>query len=59
MKKIILILMLGQLSLLITQSCVILVKKDNGKHKGWYKTTHPSHKTPVHPSNTAPGKHKK
>jgi len=26
-----------------TTSCVVFVKKDNGKHKGWYKNTNNPH----------------
>ncbi len=60
MKKLILILSLLQLTMLITQSCVVLVKTDNGKHKGWYKSkAHNSPISPYHPSNSNPGKHKK
>ncbi|MBK7133631.1 MAG: hypothetical protein IPH69_12660 [Bacteroidales bacterium] len=31
------VLVLCALFLLSTTSCVVLVKKDNGNHKGWYK----------------------
>jgi hypothetical protein len=35
-------------------SCVVLVKEDNGKHKGWFKNSN----NPHHPDNTNPGKSK-
>ncbi|MFA5819022.1 MAG: hypothetical protein WC854_07060 [Bacteroidales bacterium] len=35
-------------------SCVVLVKKDNGRHKGWYKNPN----NPHHPYSTNPGKTK-
>lgn len=36
-----------------TTSCVVfLEKKDNGKHKGWYKNP----KNPHHPGHGTPGK---
>lgn len=35
-------------------SCVVLVREDNGKHKGWYKNPH----NPHHPHSTNPGKSK-
>ena len=37
-----------------TTSCVVLVTKDNGKHKGWFKNPH----NPHHPHSTNPGKSK-
>ncbi|MCF8298754.1 MAG: hypothetical protein K9J13_14495 [Saprospiraceae bacterium] len=37
-----------------TTSCSVLVVKDNGKHKGWYKNTN----NPHHPNTTNPGKAK-
>jgi uncharacterized protein YxeA len=58
MKKIVFIIIVTQLLLIIPQSCLVLVEKDNGKHKGWYKK-HPSKKSPQHPSNSNPGKNKK
>jgi hypothetical protein len=41
-------------SLLFTTSCVVVtpgVKKDNGKHKGWYKNRN----NPHNPKSTNPG----
>jgi hypothetical protein len=35
-------------------SCVVFYKKDNGKHKGWFKGPKKS-KGPLHPSSTNPG----
>ncbi|MCX6320463.1 MAG: hypothetical protein NTX93_01475 [Bacteroidia bacterium] len=35
-------------------SCVVLVKKDNGYHKGWFKNPN----NPHHPYSTNPGKSK-
>jgi len=35
-------------------SCAVLVVKDNGKHKGWYKNSN----NPHHPSTTNPGHNK-
>ena len=35
-------------------SCVVLVKKDNGKHKGWFKNSN----NPHNPISTNPGKSK-
>jgi len=35
-------------------SCVVYVKKDNGKHKGWYKNPN----NPHNPQTTNPGKAK-
>jgi hypothetical protein len=35
-------------------SCVVLVKKDNGKHKGWYKNPN----NPHNPYSTNPGNSK-
>ncbi len=35
-------------------SCVTYQKKDNGKHKGWYKNPN----NPHHPNSTNPGKSK-
>jgi hypothetical protein len=32
-------------------SCTVLVKKDNGKHKGWYKNTNNLH-NPAHGKTT-------
>lgn len=35
-------------------SCVVISKKDNGKHKGWFKNSN----NPHHPNSTNPGKSK-
>ncbi len=35
-------------------SCLVLVEKDSGKHKGWYKNTN----NPHHPKTTKPEKGK-
>ena len=35
-------------------SCVVLVKKDNGRHKGWFKNPN----NPHNPYSTNPGKSK-
>ncbi len=35
-------------------SCAVMVRKDNGKHKGWYKNSN----NPHHPFTTNPGKAK-
>lgn len=35
-------------------SCAVMVQKDNGKHKGWYKNSN----NPHHPYSTNPGKSK-
>lgn len=40
--------------LLNLTSCLVLVNKDNGKHKGWYKNPN----NPHHPNSTNPGKSK-
>lgn len=40
--------------LLSATSCVVLVKRDNGRHKGWFK--HPQN--PHNPYNSSNGKHK-
>lgn len=37
-----------------TSSCLVLVDKDNGKHKGWRKNSN----NPHHPHSTNPGKSK-
>ena len=37
--------------LLNASSCIVLVEKDHGKHKGWYKNTN----NPHHPNSTNPG----
>jgi len=29
--------------LLYMSSCIVVLKKDNGKHKGWYKNTNNPH----------------
>jgi hypothetical protein len=40
--------------LLGTQSCIVLNKKDNGKHKGWYKNK----KNPHNPKHNNSKKNK-
>lgn len=35
-------------------SCAVMVKKDNGNHKGWFKNSN----NPHHPYSTNPGKAK-
>lgn len=35
-------------------SCFIVLEKENGKHKGWYKNPN----NPHHPNTTNPGKSK-
>lgn len=35
-------------------SCFVVLEKDNGKHKGWYKNPN----NPHHPNSTNPGKAK-
>lgn len=37
-----------------TTSCFVLVKKDNGKHRGWNNNSN----NPHHPNSTNPGKAK-
>lgn len=41
-------------------SCIVFVKKDNGKHLGWYKNPKNPHNpsSPNKPSNVSPGKSK-
>jgi hypothetical protein len=38
-------------------SCVVFVKKDHGKHKGWHKSTNNPHHS-NYPNNTNLGKSK-
>jgi len=54
MKKIgmILILIFCIGLLVSTQSCTVLIRKDNGKHKGWYKNTN----NPHNPESSKQGK---
>jgi hypothetical protein len=40
--------------LLFNNSSCVVVKKDNGKHKGWFKNRN----NPHHPNTTNPGKAK-
>ncbi|HUX97883.1 MAG TPA: hypothetical protein VMV47_19280 [Bacteroidales bacterium] len=40
--------------LYFTASCVVLLKENNGKHKGWYKNTN----NPHNPKSTNRGKDK-
>ena len=35
-----------------TISCAVILQKDNGKHKGWYKNTN----NPHNPNSKNPGK---
>lgn len=46
------IMMVAMLFLFCSTSCVILPKRDNGRHKGWQKNS----KNPHHRNNTKPGK---
>jgi hypothetical protein len=41
--KLVSILVLCAVVLFSVSSCVVLVKKDNGNHKGWYKNPHNPH----------------
>ena len=45
MKKIrIVVILIFCIGLIVsTQSCTVLIRKDNGKHKGWYKNTNNPH----------------
>jgi hypothetical protein len=48
-------LLILSLGLLINAtSCVVLAKKDNGNHLGWYKNPH----NPHHPQSNNPGHNK-
>jgi len=49
--KTIAILALSLGLLFSTTSCLVLVKKDNGKHKGWHKNSN----NPHHPNSSNPG----
>jgi len=40
--------------LLSVTSCAVMVQRDNGNHKGWYKNSN----NPHHPYSTNPGKSK-
>jgi hypothetical protein len=42
------IIVLSVLFILSLTSCAVFVKKDNGKHKGWYKNSN----NPHNPSST-------
>jgi hypothetical protein len=56
MKQVLHILIAG--FMLFSMSCVVVTpgaKKDNGKHKGWYKNRN----NPHHPKSTNPGHNKK
>jgi hypothetical protein len=53
------VLLVTALLLNLTSCLVIHQKKDNGKHKGWFKSQHsPSHQVPGK-SGKANGHHKK
>jgi len=52
--KFVSILILCILFLVSSTSCVVLVKKDNGNHKGWYKNP----KNPHNPNYMDMGKQK-
>lgn len=45
-------LIIGVVFMFSTTSCFVLVSKDNGKHKGWYKNPN----NPHHPKSNKPGK---
>lgn len=47
-------LLVGIVLLFSVTSCVVLVGKDNGQHRGWYKNSN----NPHHPNSTNPGKSK-
>lgn len=57
MKKLILIFTLSAFIAVSSTSCVRIgvTKKDNGKHKGWFKNRH----NPHHPNSNNPGHNKK
>jgi len=55
--KIILASMLITGMMLSFTSCVIVVRKDNGKHKGWYKNPNNPHH-PFHILKKSNGKNK-
>ena len=44
--------------LFTAESCVVLVKEDNGKHKGWYKNPHNPHHQFSNNFGQGKGKHK-
>lgn len=46
------VLLIGLVFMFSTTSCFVVVSKDNGKHKGWYKNP----KNPHHPRSNNPGK---
>jgi len=48
------VLLLSAALLFGTSSCLVFVKTDNGKHKGWFKNSN----NPHHPNSTNPGKSK-
>lgn len=50
------IIVISLLTILVLSqtSCLVTHKKDNGKHKGWYKNPN----NPHHPISTNPGKSK-
>jgi hypothetical protein len=52
--KSILILILCLIVVFSSTSCVVLVKRDNGNHKGWFKNP----KNPHNPNYMDMGKHK-
>jgi len=51
--RIIAILLLCMGLLFSTTSCIVFVKKDNGRHKGWYKNSNNPHNHHI----TNPGKY--
>lgn len=52
--KTIVIMALGLFFLVNLTSCFVVLEKDNGKHRGWYKNPN----NPHHPNTTNPGKSK-
>lgn len=41
--KIIFAILLFTAFLFTAESCIVLMKEDNGKHKGWYKNQNSNH----------------
>jgi hypothetical protein len=52
--EIVVVLILCIVFLFNATSCFVLVKKENGKHQGWYKNPN----NPHNPNSTNPGKSK-
>jgi flagellar basal body-associated protein FliL len=52
--KVMILIVLSMVILMGTQSCLVLTKKDNGKHKGWYKNK----KNPHNPKHNNSKKNK-